>query len=55
MLHIRLLTNNPNKISDLNQFGIPQVERETMPSFQGEHNQCYLKTKAEKLNHVINF
>lgn len=55
MLHIRLLTNNPNKISDLNQFGIPQVEREAMPSFQGEHNQCYLKTKAEKLNHVINF
>ena len=53
--HIRLLTNNPNKVSDLLKYGIAQVEREPMPSFQNEHNHHYLKTKSEKLHHAINF
>jgi 3,4-dihydroxy 2-butanone 4-phosphate synthase/GTP cyclohydrolase II len=52
---IRLLTNNLNKVEDLRKFGIASVEREPMPSFHNEHNHHYLKTKNEKLNHVINF
>lgn len=52
---IRLLTNNLNKVEDMIKFGITNVTREPMPSFHNEHNQYYLKTKNEKLNHVINF
>lgn len=51
--NIRLLTNNPNKISDLKKYGIETVERETMPTFEHEHNHFYLQTKKNKLNHAI--
>ena len=51
--HIRLLTNNPNKLSDLKKYGIDNVERETMPTFEHEHNHFYLQTKKNKLNHAI--
>jgi 3,4-dihydroxy 2-butanone 4-phosphate synthase/GTP cyclohydrolase II len=51
--HIRLLTNNPNKISDLKKYGIDFVDRETMPTFEHEHNHFYLQTKKNKLNHAI--
>lgn len=50
---IRLLTNNPGKISDLSQYGL-QIEQILMPSFTSEHNRFYLKTKKDKLNHAIN-
>jgi 3,4-dihydroxy 2-butanone 4-phosphate synthase/GTP cyclohydrolase II len=53
--HIRLLTNNPAKVSDLKRYGIETVESETMPSFHNEHNEQYIKTKIEKLKHVIHF
>lgn len=52
---VRLLTNNPNKISDLKDYGITEVEQERMPSFHNEYNQTYLKTKNDKLKHTINF
>jgi 3,4-dihydroxy 2-butanone 4-phosphate synthase / GTP cyclohydrolase II len=51
--HIRLLTNNPHKISDMQQHGIHHVEREAMPSFDNQHNRFYLETKNTKLNHRI--
>lgn len=53
MNHIRLLTNNPIKVSELELFGIEKVERIPMPTFNNEHNFRYLKTKADKLNHFI--
>lgn len=54
LTHIRLLTNNPLKVSDLIKYGIDHVERIAIPSFHNEHNEHYLKTKIEKLKHVIN-
>lgn len=51
---IRLLTNNPTKIMQLQQYGIQEIEMETFPSFTHEANQLYLQTKNAKLNHVIN-
>lgn len=51
---IRLLTNNPIKIEHLKKFGIAQVQREPIPTFQNEHNHYYLKIKKEKLNHHLN-
>lgn len=51
--HVRLLTNNPQKINDLKKYGIETVEREIMPTFEHEHNHFYLLTKKSKLNHEI--
>lgn len=53
--HIRLLTNNPNKLNDMEKYGISRVEREAMPAFDNEHNRFYLETKNTKLKHDINF
>lgn len=52
---IRLLTNNPLKIAGLKKYGIASVTMESMPIFSNERNMNYLKTKKEKLNHLINF
>ena len=51
--HLRLLTNNPNKITDLQKYGMIEVIREPLPSFHNEYNYHYLKVKKEKLNHLI--
>ncbi len=53
--HIRLLTNNPHKIDDLNKYGIAKVTMENMPIFCNEQNKHYLKIKKEKLKHKINY
>ncbi|EKD71065.1 MAG: hypothetical protein ACD_46C00280G0002 [uncultured bacterium] len=50
---IRLLTNNPTKLSGLYQYGIKNITREPLPIFYNEYNHTYLKTKKEKLNHLI--
>ena len=50
---IRLMTNNPKKMSELQQYGVNEVIREAMPVFLNEHNQKYLQTKKNKLNHFI--
>jgi 3,4-dihydroxy 2-butanone 4-phosphate synthase/GTP cyclohydrolase II len=50
---IRLLTNNPNKLSELEKYGITCIH-ETMPVFKTEFNKHYLQTKKTKLNHFIN-
>lgn len=53
MNHIRLLTNNPNKIINLKKYGLDTIERIAMPAFSHEHNQFYLETKKQKMNHLI--
>ncbi len=50
---LRLLTNNPHKIQGLSQYGISQIERVELPVFANQHNQNYLRTKQDKLNHFI--
>ena len=50
---IRLLTNNPQKISGLAEFGYTAVTREAMPSFSQPCNRNYLITKKQKLAHAI--
>ena len=49
---IRLLTNNPHKINNLKKYGLMNVIREPMPSFEHPHNQFYLRTKKQKLKHL---
>ncbi len=52
--HIRLLTNNPDKVNSLKKYGVKQVEREEITVASNEHNQNYLHIKKTKLNHLIN-
>lgn len=50
---IRLLTNNPKKISGLASYGFSGAKRESMPNFCHAHNKKYLMTKKERLGHLI--
>lgn len=52
---IRLMTNNPKKISQLEYYGVKVSERipHILPS--NEHNRFYLETKAAKSGHMIDF
>ena len=48
-----LLTNNPDKVSQLSENGINVVERMPLVSGVGNENLEYLITKAEKMGHQI--
>lgn len=50
---IRLLTNNPRKLQDLQQFGIQIIERIALEINASKINQHYLKTKRDKLGHLL--
>ena len=50
---ITLLTNNPEKVSTLQQAGISIVERIPLQVGENSENERYLHTKAEKLGHFL--
>ena len=50
---IRLLTNNPKKIVGLEGYGLEIVEQVPIRIKPNPHNLKYLKTKKEKLGHLI--
>ena len=50
---IRLLTNNPKKIVGLEGYGLKVVERVPIRIKPGPHNKKYLKTKKNKLGHIL--
>jgi 3,4-dihydroxy 2-butanone 4-phosphate synthase / GTP cyclohydrolase II len=50
---IRLLTNNPRKVVGLEGHGLKIVERVPIQIPPGEHNASYLRTKREKLGHML--
>lgn len=49
---IRLLTNNPEKIAGLEQYGITVVAREPIHVTPTAENSAYLQTKRDKLGHL---
>ncbi len=51
--HIRLLTNNPRKIVGLEGHGLTIVERIPLKIPHNPTNKNYLKTKKEKLGHIL--
>jgi 3,4-dihydroxy 2-butanone 4-phosphate synthase/GTP cyclohydrolase II len=50
---IRLLTNNPDKRAGLEGYGLKVVERVPLPAPANPHNVRYLKTKRDKLGHML--
>jgi 3,4-dihydroxy 2-butanone 4-phosphate synthase / GTP cyclohydrolase II len=50
---VRLLTNNPAKVSGLESNGIAVKERVQLEVSAGEHNRLYLATKRDKLGHFL--
>jgi 3,4-dihydroxy 2-butanone 4-phosphate synthase / GTP cyclohydrolase II len=52
---MRLLTNNPRKIAGLKGHGLEVVERVPLQMPANKENEKYLRTKYEKLGHMLHF
>lgn len=50
---VRLLTNNPEKIESLEEYGIDVVERVPLEPHVNRHNADYLRTKVERMRHIL--
>ena len=50
---IRVLTNNPKKISGISGFGLEVVSQEPIEVEPNDENREYLETKRDKLGHTI--
>ena len=52
---LRLLTNNPDKVYQLKEFGLSIVSREPLQIHANVHDEFYLKTKQERMGHLLEF
>ena len=51
---LRLMTNNPRKIVGLEGYGLEVVERVPIEIPPNAHDERYLRTKRDKLGHLLN-
>jgi 3,4-dihydroxy 2-butanone 4-phosphate synthase / GTP cyclohydrolase II len=50
---VRLLTNNPDKVSNLEEYGVPVAERVPLTPHPNDHNLAYLLTKRDRMGHQL--
>jgi 3,4-dihydroxy 2-butanone 4-phosphate synthase/GTP cyclohydrolase II len=50
---LRLLTNNPSKYHAMRGYGLKIAERVPLQAPSGLHNEDYLRTKRDRLGHVL--
>ncbi len=53
--HVRLLTNNPLKCAALERYGVHVVERVPITVPPNSVNRRYLRTKADRMGHLLAF
>jgi 3,4-dihydroxy 2-butanone 4-phosphate synthase/GTP cyclohydrolase II len=51
--NMRLMTNNPKKMSGLESFGLNIVEQLPIATRPNPHNKRYLQTKQKKMGHLL--
>ena len=51
---LRLLTNNPDKVYQLEDFGMEIIERVPIQIEANDRDRFYLKTKKERMGHILN-
>lgn len=52
---LRLLTNNPDKVYQLEEFGMEISKRVPIQMEATDYDLRYLKTKQERMGHILNF
>lgn len=50
---VRLLTNNPEKIESLDEYGVNITERAPLEPHVNRHNAEYLRTKVNRMRHIL--
>jgi 3,4-dihydroxy 2-butanone 4-phosphate synthase/GTP cyclohydrolase II len=50
---VRLLTNNPDKVNNLEEYGIKVAERVPLTPHPNDHNLAYLLTKRDRMGHDL--
>ncbi|GAA0979692.1 Riboflavin biosynthesis protein RibBA [Nocardioides aquaticus] len=50
---VRLMTNNPDKVSNLEDFGIEVAEVVPLTTRPNDHNLAYLLTKRDRMGHAL--
>ena len=50
---VRLMTNNPDKVRNLEDFGVPVAARVPLTPHPNDHNIAYLLTKRDRMGHDL--
>ena len=50
---VRLLTNNPDKVDNLEDYGIDVAARVPLTPHPNDHNIAYLLTKRDRMGHDL--